>query len=74
MILKDLVKKIKNDRNGCIMLEVNDDDDVGFSVQVIKSDLIRKLNDTFKSDEETGYYLDNMGYFGKHYEHFNEEF
>ena len=74
MIAKELIKKIKDDRNGYIMLEVvNSDDDIGFNVQVIKSDLISRLERKFKSDEETGYYLDNCGFFSKHYAHFDEE-
>ena len=69
MIAKDLIKKIKNDRNGYIMIQVSNFDD-SFFVQGVKSDLIRMLKD-FQPEQETGFILDDCGYFSKHYDYMN---
>ena len=66
MIQKDLIKKIKNDRNGYIYVEVTNFND-SFWVQAVKSDLINMLKNTFDPEFETGFVLDDMGYFGKDY-------
>lgn len=70
MIQKDLIKKIKNDRNGYIYVEVSNFND-SFWVQAVKSDLINMLKERFQADQETGFELDNMGYFGKDYSNAN---
>jgi hypothetical protein len=70
MIAKDLIKKIKNDRNGYVMIQVSNFDD-SFFVQGVKSDLIRTIKESFKPDQETGFVIDDCGYFSKHYDYMN---
>ena len=55
MIAKDLIKKIKNDRNGYVMIEVYmADRNDSFYVQSVKKDLLLRLNNQFEPDQETG--------------------
>ena len=64
MIQKDLIKKIKNDRNGYIYVEVSNFND-SFWIQAVKSDLIVQIKAKFNANDETGFELDDNGYLGK---------
>lgn len=65
MIQKDLIKKL-TDYRGQVLVEVTNFDD-SFWVQAVKSDLIHVLKTKFTFGEETGFVLDENGYFGKDY-------
>lgn len=69
MIAKELIKKIKNDRSGYVMIHVSNFND-SFFVQGVKHDLLRMLKN-FKPDQETGFILDDNGYFSKDYDYMN---
>ena len=69
MIAKTLIKQIKNDRNGYIMVEISNFDDI-FFVRGVKSDILRMLS-TFEPTQETGLVLDNDGYLSKQYDYMN---
>ena len=67
MIAKDLIKKIRDNRAGYVMIEVQNFNDV-FYVQGVKSSLIDTIKNRFESDEETGFEIDDDGYFGKDFD------
>jgi len=53
MIAKDLIEKIKNDRNGYVMIEVNSDSEDSFYVQGVKKDLLLRLKNQYEPNQET---------------------
>lgn len=63
MIAKDLLKKISSHK-GALMVEIQNFNDV-FWVQTVKGDLYRSIKNSFQLDEETGFELDDEGFFGK---------
>ena len=65
MIQKDLIKKLQAHR-GQVLVEIQNFND-SFWVQAVKSDLIHMLKTKFTFGEETGFVLDENGYFGKDY-------
>lgn len=64
MIAKTLISQIRKTR-GPIFVEVSNFDD-GFWIQAVKSDLISMLT-RFDDGEETGFELNETGYFSKDY-------
>lgn len=66
MIAKELINKLKSHK-GPIYLDVNNHND-GFWFQGVRSDLVYQLTHKFKPDEETGFEMDEDGYFGKDYQ------
>ena len=64
MIAKELIKRIRNTK-GPIFVEVTNFDD-GFWIQAKKVDLLSMLS-RFEADTETGFAIDEKGYFGKDY-------
>ena len=65
MIAKNLFSKIRKTK-GPILVAFTNFDDV-FYVQANKKDLLVQLSARFKSDEETGFDLDDNGFLDKDY-------
>lgn len=63
MIAKDLLKAF-HARRGPVYVEVMNFHDV-YWVQVVKQDLISTIDNKFQPDEDTGFYLDERGFFSK---------
>ena len=65
MIQKDLIKKLQAHR-GQVLVEIQNFND-SFWIQAVKSDLIVQIKAKFNANDETGFVLDENGYFGKDY-------
>lgn len=65
MIAKNLIAKIRKAKGPVYVETFNFND--AFWVQAVKSDLISLILEKFDLDTETGFELDDQGYFGKDY-------
>lgn len=65
MIASKLIIEVRKFK-GPIYMEAQNFNDC-FWVQVVKTDLLAMIKGNFDTDFETGFVLDDMGYFGKDY-------
>lgn len=62
---KDLVAKLKAHRGDVLVAVLNSND--SYYVRAVKSDLIDVMSTKFGPEDETGFELDDEGYFDKDY-------
>jgi len=65
MIAKKLINEVRKFKGPIYVATANFNDI--FHVQVVKSDLIDMISQSFDADFETGFSLDKNGYFDKDY-------